>query len=148
MTEPATAIFVHGGWHDGWSWHLVQELLNERGVVIETETATVIDKQASLEVFYHDVDPALAQQAAARLRPFQKTGYEVVHTELAPAWQTTPTTYVVCANDRMIHPDNQRDMAAAAGAEVVEWPTSHSPFLSRPDLVARLVATRAMEVTA
>jgi hypothetical protein len=31
-------------------------------------------------------------------------------------------------------------MAAAAGAEVVEWHSSHSPFLSHPDLVADLVA--------
>jgi hypothetical protein len=34
-------------------------------------------------------------------------------------------------------------MAAAAGAEVIEWRSSHSPFLSRPDLVAGLVARRA-----
>ena len=32
MSNPATAVFVHGGWHDGWSWHLVRELLDERGV--------------------------------------------------------------------------------------------------------------------
>ena len=32
MTRPATAVFVHGGWHDGWSWHLVRELLDARGV--------------------------------------------------------------------------------------------------------------------
>jgi hypothetical protein len=46
----------------------------------------------------------------------------------------------------MIHPDTQREMAAAAaaaGAEVLEWPSSHSPFLSHPDLVADLVARRA-----
>ena len=27
--------------------------------------------------------------------------------------------------------------------EIVEWPTSHSPFLSRPDLVADLLVARA-----
>jgi hypothetical protein len=32
MTGPATAVFVHGGWHAGWSWHLVRELLDARGV--------------------------------------------------------------------------------------------------------------------
>ena len=32
MSNPATAVFVHGGWHDGWSWHLVRELLDARGV--------------------------------------------------------------------------------------------------------------------
>jgi pimeloyl-ACP methyl ester carboxylesterase len=229
MTAPATAVFVHGGWHDGWSWHLVRQLLDARGVpsvaldlpmttldadaavlrdtlariggdavvvahswggnvatlgasgapnvrhliylaavlteaghpalapsaipkgretmrsavVIETDTTTEIDREASLEVFYPDVDPVLARQAAARLRPFQKTGYAVVATDAVAAWRTIPTTYVVCTQDRMIHPDTQREMAAAAGAEVIEWRSSHSPFLSRPGLVADLVARRA-----
>lgn len=233
MSSPATAVFVHGGWHDGWSWHLVRELLDARGVpsvaldlpmttldgdaavlsdalaaiegdaivishswggsvatlgaisapnvrhliyiaavlteaghptlspppvpvegretlrskvVIETNTTTVIDREVSLAAFYHDVEPSLARQAASRLRPFQKTGYAVVDTDAVAAWRTIPTTYVVCADDRMIHPDTQREMAAAAaaaGAEVLEWPSSHSPFLSHPDLVADLVARRA-----
>ena len=203
MSSPATAVFVHGGWHDGWSWHLVRELLDARGVpsvaldlpmttldgdaavlsdalaaiegdaivishswggsvatlgaigapnvrhliyiaavlteaghptlspppvpvegretlrskvVIETNTTTVIDREVSLAAFYHDVEPSLARQAASRLRPFQKTGYAVVDTDAVAAWRTIPTTYVVCADDRMIHPDTQREMAAAAGA--------------------------------
>jgi pimeloyl-ACP methyl ester carboxylesterase len=229
MTAPVTAVFVHGGWHDGWSWHLVRELLDARGVpsvaldlpmttldadaavlrealdrvpgdavvvahswggnvatlgasgapnvrhliylaavlteaghptlapsavpegretmrskvVIDAGATTEIDREASLAVFYPDVEPSLARQAAARLRPFQKTGYAVVETDAVAAWRTIPTTYVVCAEDRMIHPDTQRDMAAAAGAEVIEWSSSHSPFLSHPDLVADLVARRA-----
>jgi pimeloyl-ACP methyl ester carboxylesterase len=229
LTAPATAVLVHGGWHDGWSWHLVRELLDRSGVpsvaldlpmttldqdaavlrealagiegdaivvahswggnvatlgasgapnvrhliylaavlteaghpalapsavpkgretmrskvVIETETTTEIDREASLEVFYPDVEPSLARQAAARLRPFQKAGYTVIETGAVAAWRTIPTTYVVCTEDRMIHPDTQRDMAAAAGAEVIEWDSSHSPFLSHPDLVADLVARRA-----
>lgn len=115
-------------------------------VVIETDTETVIDREVSLAAFYHDVEPSLARQAASRLRPFQKTGYAVVDTDAVAAWRTIPTTYVVCADDRMIHPDTQREMAAvaaAAGAEVLQWPSSHSPFLSHPDLVADLVARRA-----
>jgi pimeloyl-ACP methyl ester carboxylesterase len=114
-------------------------------VVIETDTATVIDREVSLAAFYHDVEPSLARQAASRLRPFQKTGYAIVDTDAVAAWRTVPTTYVVCADDRMIHPDTQREMAAAAaaaGAEVLEWPSSHSPFLSHPGLVADLVARR------
>lgn len=231
MTAPATAVFVHGGWHDGWSWHLVRELLDARGVpsvaldlpmttldrdaatlsdalagvegdaiviahswggsvatlgasgaanvrhliylaavlteagrpslspppavpvkgretlrpkvIIETDTTTTIDRAVSLAAFYHDVEPSLARQAASRLRPFQKTGYAVIETNAVAAWRLIPTTYVVCAEDRMIHPDTQREMAAAAGAEVLEWRSSHSPFLSHPGLVADLVARRA-----
>jgi len=232
MGSPATAVFVHGGWHDGWSWHLVRELLDARGVpsvaldlpmttldrdaatlsdalagvegdaiviahswggsvatlgasgapnvrhliyiaavlteagrpslspppavpvkgretlrpkvIIETDTTTTIDRAVSLAAFYHDVEPSLARQAASRLRPFQKTGYAVIETNAVAAWRLIPTTYVVCAEDRMIHPDTQREMAAAAGAEVLEWRSSHSPFLSHPDLVADLVARRAL----
>jgi pimeloyl-ACP methyl ester carboxylesterase len=231
VTSPATAVFVHGGWHDGWSWHLVRELLDARGVpsvapdlpmttldrdaavlsavlaglagdavviahswggsvatlgaagapnvrhliyiaatlteagrpslspppsapvkgretlrpkvIIETDTTTIIDREVSLAAFYHDVEPSLARQAASRLRPFQKTGYAVIETDAVAAWRLIPTTYVVCAEDRMIHPDTQREMAAAAGAEVLEWRASHSPFLSHPDLVADLVARHA-----
>jgi pimeloyl-ACP methyl ester carboxylesterase len=117
-------------------------------VIIETDTTTIIDREVSLAAFYHDVEPSLARQAASRLRPFQKTGYAVIETDAVAAWRTIPTTYVVCAQDRMIHPDNQREMAAAAGAEVVEWPSSHSPFLSHPDLVADLVARRAESASA
>jgi pimeloyl-ACP methyl ester carboxylesterase len=233
VSGPATAVFVHGGWHDSWSWHLVRALLDARGVpsvaldlpmrtlaedagvlraaladtagpavvvahswggsvatlgaagppgaahliyiaatltdighpvggpvsatgrptmrsaiVIDAGDATVIDPEACREVFYPDVPEDLARQAAARLRPFAKTGYDIVPTDLLPAWKTTPVTYAVCTQDRMIHPDTQRDMAAAAGAAVVEWPSGHSPFLSRPDLVADLVAARAREVSA
>jgi pimeloyl-ACP methyl ester carboxylesterase len=232
MSAPATAVFVHGGWHDGWSWHLVRALLDARGVpsvaldlpmttldqdaavltdalaqvagdavvvahswggnvatlgaagapnvrhliyvaavlieigratpasppvpgretmrskvVTETDTTTEIDREASLEVFYPDVDPVLARQAAARLRPFQKTGYTPVPADQPAAWRTIPTTYAVCTEDRMIHPDTQRDMAAAAGAEIVEWRSSHSPFLSHPELVADLVEKWATAAT-
>ena len=117
-------------------------------IVIDAGAATVIDPEACLEVFYPDVPGDLARAAAARLRPFAKTGYDIVPTDLLPAWKTTPVTYAVCTQDRMIHPDTQREMAAAAGAAVVEWPASHSPFLSRPDLVAGLVAARARDVSA
>ncbi len=112
-------------------------------VVIETDTTTIADPEVSLAAFYHDVEPSLARQAASRLRPFQKTGYAVIETDAVAPWRTIPTTYVVCAQDRMIHPDTQREMAAAAGAQVIEWPSSHSPFLSHPGLVADLVARRA-----
>ena len=58
------------------------------------------------------------------------------------AWRETPSTYVVCLEDRAIPPELQRHMAQRAD-QVVEWHTSHSPMLSRPDLVADLLAGMA-----
>ena len=58
----------------------------------------------------------------------------------AAAWRSIMSTYVVCTQDRAIAPALQRDMAKRAG-EIIEWDTSHSPFASRPDLVAGLIET-------
>jgi hypothetical protein len=46
---------------------------------------------------------------------------------------------VVCAEDQAIDPRLQGDMARRCGA-VRAWPTGHSPFLSRPDLVVDLIS--------
>jgi hypothetical protein len=56
----------------------------------------------------------------------------------AVAWRAKQSTYVVCTDDMAVHPGLQRIMARRCGS-AVEWPTGHSPFLCRPDLVARLL---------
>lgn len=56
----------------------------------------------------------------------------------AAAWSTVPSTYVVCAEDRGTPPALQRQCAARAG-HVVELPTGHHPFLSRPEMVRDVV---------
>jgi pimeloyl-ACP methyl ester carboxylesterase len=54
------------------------------------------------------------------------------------AWRDTPSTYVVCALDRAVDPVVQRRMARRC-TTAVEWPVSHSPYLSRPAEVAALI---------
>ena len=51
----------------------------------------------------------------------------------------TPSTYVVGRYDRAFHRLLLDEMASRAST-VIEWDTSHSPLLSRPDLVADLLA--------
>jgi hypothetical protein len=46
---------------------------------------------------------------------------------------------VVCSEDRAIAAWIQESFAVRATNSVV-WPTSHSPFLSQPDLVVDLLA--------
>jgi pimeloyl-ACP methyl ester carboxylesterase len=104
-----------------------------------------VDQEFAAECFYHDCDPALATAAVARLRPMT-AGIGANASDdgvtLPPAWLGIPSTYVVCTDDRTLHPDSQRDMAVHAD-DVVEWDTSHSPMLSRPELVATLLANLA-----
>lgn len=49
--------------------------------------------------------------------------------------------------DRAIAPALQRELGARCN-DVIEWPTSHSPFASRPELVSELLVTLARAVKA
>ncbi len=104
-------------------------------VVADDGTCTVEPGQAD-DVFYHDCPPGARDAARARLRS------QVLATFAAPpgrvAWQEVDSLYVRCLEDRAVHPDLQDRLAERAGARI-EWPTSHSPFLSRPELVADLL---------
>jgi len=77
-----------------------------------------------------------ALPAISRLRPqsLAAVGGKVE----AAAWREKPATYVVCTEDHALPVALQRSNAARIG-ESVDWPTSHSPFLSRPELVADLL---------
>ena len=86
---------------------------------------------------YGDLDAAAADAATDRL---------VLHSVAAIAtpvsrcaWRSTPSTYIVCSEDRIIPPEVQRGMAANA-AEMRTLSASHSPMLSRPDELAALLA--------
>jgi len=91
--------------------------------------------------FAADVDPVLARFMADSQVPW---GLEALGGKVSsPAWKSKPTYYLVAADDHMIPPPAQRQMAARAGATVVESPGSHSVYVSHPDVVARLVVQAA-----
>jgi pimeloyl-ACP methyl ester carboxylesterase len=87
-------------------------------------------------LLYNDCDDATVAWANSHLRPMLSESSESVRVA---AWRTIPSTYVVCGQDRVILPELQRVLAKRA-THVVEWDTSHSPFASRPELVADLLA--------
>jgi pimeloyl-ACP methyl ester carboxylesterase len=92
---------------------------------------------AVVDALYHDCSPEDVAFALAHLGPQNLS--EVSGVATRAAWQDIPSTYVVCTEDHALAPELQRRLAARTGT-VVEWPTSHSPFLSRPDLVVDLLA--------
>ncbi len=95
---------------------------------------------------YHDCDPEDVAWAAVRMRPQLPDGF--AQPVARPAWRKVPSTYAVCTADQAVYPRLQRRMAKQAGSEVVEWPTGHSPFASRPELVAGLLAELSRKVAA
>jgi len=99
------------------------------------EGVLTIDPEVAIPAFFHDCEPDAARGAAAKLRPMSIAAIQGTVSEAA--WRHKPGTYVVCTDDRALPVELQRSNAARIGSSI-DWPTSHSPFLSRPDLVAEL----------
>jgi pimeloyl-ACP methyl ester carboxylesterase len=101
-----------------------------------------LDAGRAAPLFFHDCTPADIAWATERLGP--QAVAELAGVAGVAAWQTVPSTYVVCTDDRAVAPALQHAMAARC-TRTIEWPTGHSPFLSRPELVADLVAGLARD---
>ena len=86
--------------------------------------------------FLQDCDPEVQAQAADHLarQSVQVTGQPV----RAAAWHHTPSTYLVCTQDRGTPAPLQREFARRAGS-AVELEAGHHPFLSQPAVVRDLL---------
>jgi pimeloyl-ACP methyl ester carboxylesterase len=105
--------------------------------------ALTVDPALASVLFYADCDSVDVEAAVARLRPTAAGCLSAPATE--EAWRVRPTTYVVCTEDQAIPPDVQRWMSREI-TDVREWSSSHSPFLSHPQLVAGLLEELAVSI--
>lgn len=110
------------------------------GLQVADDGVATFDVSLARDTFYGDCEPANVELACKRLRPMAADGLTAQVTRAA--WRNVPSLYAVCANDMAIHPSAQRVLASNC-SEVVEWPSSHSPFLSQPTVVADLLVTLA-----
>jgi pimeloyl-ACP methyl ester carboxylesterase len=102
----------------------------------------MVSAETAVACFYNRCDEREARRHAERLRPTAAVCLRVPSG--GEPWRSTPSTYVVCTEDRAIDPAYQRWMARRAD-DVVTFDTDHSPFLSsQPRFVELLdeVATR------
>lgn len=85
---------------------------------------------------YADVPEALADQAIGQLvdQRFQPFVDRVTRA----AWHTVPSTYILTEQDASLPVKMQEEMALHAKS-ILRIPTSHSPHLSRPADLARLL---------
>lgn len=94
------------------------------------------------ELFYHDAQPAVARWATARLRP---QCYNIM-SEVTPLteWPDVDCRSIVCRDDRALNPEWGRVAARdRLGVDAVQIDGGHSPFLTRPAELARLIDTLA-----
>ncbi|WP_411084727.1 alpha/beta fold hydrolase [Streptomyces sp. cmx-18-6] len=105
-------------------------------IVPGPDGTTSLHPGRAVDALYGDCPGPLAAWAVGLLRP-QAPGCGRGVPEHR-SWKRTPSTYVVCARDRAVDPALQRTLAARC-THAREWPTGHSPFVSRPALVVALV---------
>jgi pimeloyl-ACP methyl ester carboxylesterase len=101
----------------------------------------LLDRGRFAASFAADVPERLAAFMAASQVPWGIDALEGTVSE--PAWQSKPSWYLVATDDRMIPPPAQRAMSERAGATVSETPGSHAVYVSRPAVVAAVIAQAA-----
>ena len=102
----------------------------------------LIDRAKFPRSFAADVPRAKAEFMAASQAPL---GLEAVSTKMTTAaWKTKPSYYVVSREDRMIPPNDERQMAKKANAvQQFELNASHAVFISHPRQVAKIIEEAA-----
>ncbi len=95
-----------------------------------------VDALRPKEIFYADVDDAVANAAIARI---SHQGLAALATPITKAgWHTIPSTYVVCGQDQAI-PVAAQEAMSQRSKKVMRLDSSHSPFLSRPQELADIL---------
>ncbi|MFI6364351.1 alpha/beta fold hydrolase [Nocardia sp. NPDC050630] len=92
-------------------------------------------------VFAQDVSPEVAADMIAHQRSLAVSAN--LEPSGTPSWSSTPSWYLVSANDRVIPPASQRFMADRMGAHTSEIAASHASLVSHPTEVAAVVESAA-----
>jgi len=92
------------------------------------------------EIFYADCDAKLADWAVSMLG--REHPDALGSGASRAAWRELSSTYVLCEQDRAITAPAQERLSARC-QDVVRMPTSHSPMLSRPELLVELLSKLA-----
>lgn len=97
-----------------------------------------MDRNEAIQLFYQDVEPELADWAVSRLRPQWAEGFNRVGPVASYADRVAHVIHTL--GDSIIDPDRHRAMAEARfGITPIALPGDHSPFLSRPTELARVL---------
>jgi pimeloyl-ACP methyl ester carboxylesterase len=96
---------------------------------------TWVDPDCARVLLFADCDEPTVEAAFNHLRP--QASYPSTLPFSLSEFPTVSCTSVICSDDRMIDPDWSKRIARdRLGADVIELPGSHSPFLSRPSALA------------
>jgi pimeloyl-ACP methyl ester carboxylesterase len=96
---------------------------------------TWVDLKLAREVLFADYDESTSEAAVNRLGPRARYPYSVPFS--LAEFPEVACTSVICREDQLVRPEwSRRITRDRLGADLVELPGSHSPFLSRPSALA------------
>jgi hypothetical protein len=102
---------------------------------VDDEGRLVVPPDLAQEILFADADVATAEWAKSHLQA-QGSG-PMVEAFPAGGWPAgVPSSYILMTDDRITEPAWARRIAQSIGTTAIELPGSHSPFLSRPGLLA------------
>lgn len=104
-----------------------------------------VDGYVGADYFHSVFAPDVSDATAATMFAHQKSIalYANLEPSGPPSWATTPSWYVVSAQDRVIPPASQRFMASRMKAHTSEIAASHAGLVSQPHAVAEAVVAAA-----
>ncbi|MGV9454453.1 alpha/beta fold hydrolase [Streptomyces sp. NPDC003635] len=110
------------------------------GALPSGETGTLPAHEDARNHLYADVRDDVARRAVDRLVPQTVKSFSEPLT--TAAWKSVPSTYIVCEQDRAVDPGLQEQLAARSERSY-RIAAGHSPFLSLPVELARLITKDA-----
>jgi pimeloyl-ACP methyl ester carboxylesterase len=112
-------------------------------VIDEASGTHWVREDGARAAFYHDCPE---EEGARAIRRLTREPLSVVATPIhttAERFGRVPRDYIECTEDRALGPSLQRRMHQAQPCRVRALPSSHSPFYSMPEALARLLVESA-----
>ena len=100
------------------------------------EGVTTLDPEEAGALLYPGSSTVVQRANAERLGP-QPNATMTQEVDGAPT-SAFESTYVLCNQDRAVHPEHQRIMAARCSS-VIEIDSDHSPFVDEPATIASII---------
>lgn len=97
------------------------------------------DPTGARRTFYHDCPEGAVAGALPRLCP-EPIAPQATPLPTGTGTPPQPRHYILCEDDRTIPPEYQAEMARPFGPAVSRLPCGHSPFLTAPARLARMLS--------
>lgn len=100
------------------------------------QTSAKVNPDAIKDVFYADCSPSDIELARTLLAPQASAPFATPVQTTPERWGNVPRTYIECTKDHVISLKSQQSMHSLLPcSRVITMDTSHSPFLSAPQVL-------------